>query len=106
MLAIPVSAIVDRFLRGVSFPALKIGTTELWLSSIQNTKKCLFTGGTVAVVLGFLALNIDGQWLWQTIKNCCLQDHLPYTPIQQEDLTPSGSAVVVLPNYHKSHTIQ
>jgi len=87
MLAIPVSAIVDRFLRGVSFPALKIG-------------------GTVAVVLGFLALNIDGQWLWQTIKNCCLQDHLPYTPIQQEDLTPSGSAVVVLANYHKSHTIQ
>jgi solute carrier family 35 protein F5 len=49
MLAIPVSGLVDRFVRDVSFPALKIG-------------------GTAAVVAGFVLLNIDDRWLWTKLK--------------------------------------
>jgi drug/metabolite transporter (DMT)-like permease len=80
MLAIPASAIVDRFVRDVDFPALKIG-------------------GTAAVVLGFLLLNIDDRWLWGKLKRlisrfccCCSTSAQRYSPLLLDPPDDDGEA--------------
>jgi len=71
MLAIPASAIVDRFVRDVAFPPLKIG-------------------GTAAVVAGFLLLNIDDRWLWAKIKSLFCCSSAGYSRLPLDPLDPTG----------------